>query len=177
MIIHNIYIINNDGLCPLSIRISSIDADPELVAGIFTASQKLWEEITGEAPKYISFQDMNAYIKPFSTGEKDWYLILITEAEKPELVEKIEDCILKVVGEKGELFEKFYAEPKDIDMIVGDLIIDKLAQTPCPHVSKRLLKHVCECDGEPVENLNCNLVSVAMCKTKIRDYQKKNPSS
>jgi hypothetical protein len=174
MIIHNIYVINVDGICPLSIKISSIETDPELVAGLFTASQKLWEHITGEVPKYISFKDMNAYIKPFSTGKKNWYLVLITEAEKLEVVEKVEDTILKIVEENKERFEKFYVNTIDTNKIVGDLIIDELAQIPCPHMSKKLLKHVCEIDGEQVEGLNCNLVSMAMCKTKIRDYYKKN---
>nr|MDO8082591.1 hypothetical protein [Candidatus Freyarchaeota archaeon] len=177
MVIHNIYIINNNGLCPLSLKLGSIEADPDLIAGIFTASQMFWKEVTGEAPKSISFQNMNAYIKPFSTEEKEWYLILVTDAEKPGLVEEVQDCILKIVGETKELFEKFFADPNDINRIVGDLIIDELSRIPCPYISKKLLKHICECDGESVEGLDCNLVSMALCKTKIRDYQKKNSSS
>jgi hypothetical protein len=173
MIIHNIYVINVDGICPLSIKISSIEMDPELVAGLFTASQKLWEHVTGEVPKYISFKDMNAYIRPFSTGKKSWYLVLITEAEKLEVVEKVEDTILNIVEENKERFEKFYVNTEDINETIGDLIIDELAQIACPHLSKRLLKNVCEFDGKSVEGLNCNLVSMAMCKTKIRDYYKK----
>lgn len=176
LIIHNIYIINSDGICPLDLTLGSIEADPELVAGIFTASQKFWGEITGEAPQSISFQNMNAYIKPFSTGGKDWYLILISEAERPELVKKVEDCVLAIVEENRELFEKFFADTTDINTIVGELIIDQLAQIPCPHIHKGLLKHVCEIDGEPIEDRYCNFVSMATCKTKIREYHKKDSS-
>ncbi len=176
MIIHNIYITTNEGICPMSIKMGSIEADPNLVSGIFIASMKFWEEITGETPQSISFENMNAYIKPFSTGEKDWYLVLVSEAEKPELVKKVEDHILKVVEENKELFEKFFADTKDINTIVGDLIIDELAQIPCPHIGKDMLKHVCKFDGERVEDRYCNLISMAMCKTKIRDNHKKNSS-
>jgi len=176
LIIHNIYIINSDGICPLEVTLGSIKADPELVAGVFTASQKFWGEVTGEAPKSISFQNMSAYIKPFSTGEKNWYLILISEAEKPELVKKVEDCVMKIVEENKELFEKFFADTTDINTIVGDSIINELTQIPCPHIGKSLLKHVCEIDGTPVEESNCNFVSMATCKTKIREHHKKDSS-
>ncbi|MGQ9721466.1 MAG: hypothetical protein ACUVXA_09125 [Candidatus Jordarchaeum sp.] len=176
MIIHNIYIINSEGICPLSLTLGSIDADPELVAGIFTASQKFWSEVTGETPQSISFKNMNAYIKPFSTGEKDWYLILISEAEKPELVKKVEDCILKIVEQNKKLFEKFFADTTDINNIVGELIIDEIAQIPCPHIRKGLLKTVCEIDNKPIEERYCNFVSMATCKTKIREYSKQDSS-
>ncbi len=176
LIIHNIYIINSDGICPLSLTLGSIEADPDLVAGIISASQKFWGEITGEAPKSISFQNMNAYIKPFSTGEKDWYLVLIFEAENPELVKKIEDCILKIVEENKELFENFFADTTDIGNIIGKYIVVELAQTPCPYIHKGLLKTVCDIDGKPVEERHCNLVSMATCKEKVREHHKKNSS-
>nr|MDO8081279.1 hypothetical protein [Candidatus Freyarchaeota archaeon] len=47
-------------------------------------------------------------------------------------------------------------------------------QTITGRIRREGLRHVCECDGESVEDLDCNLVSMALCKTKIRDYQKKN---
>jgi len=176
LIIHNIYIINSDGICPLSLTMGSIEADPELVAGIFSASQKFWGEVTGEAPKSISFQNMNAYIKPFSTGEKDWYLILISEAETPDLVKMVEDCVMRVVESHRDMFERFFADTSEIDTIVGDAIIDELAQVPCPHIKKGLFRQVCEIDGSHVEENYCNLVSAATCKTKIREYHKKDAS-
>lgn len=174
MVIHNIYIINGEGLCPLSLKLGSIEANSDLVAGIFAATQKLWEEITGETPKIISFQDVNAYIKSFTIEKKGWYLILVTDKEKLELVEKIQDCLLKIVEENKELFDNFIADTTDITTIVGDLLTNKLSQIPCPHASKRLIEQVCEIDGEPLEGLNCNLVSMTICQTRIRDYQKKN---
>jgi hypothetical protein len=177
MVLQNIYIINSGGLCPLSLKIGSIEMDPDLVAGVFAASQSLWERIAGKAPKIISFQDMNAYIKPFSTGEKDWYLILVSEEETPELMKKVEDVVLKVVEENKELFENFAANTVDINTIVGGLIINELAQIPCPHMSKRRLKQICEIDGKQLKNFNCNLVSIAMCNTKISNPQKKNSLS
>jgi hypothetical protein len=177
MVIHNIYIIDNDGLCPLSLKLGSIETDPDLIAGIFAASQKLWKEVTGEVPKTISFQNMNAYIKSFSTMKKSWYLILVTDAEKPELVQKIEDTILKVVEENKELFEKFFADTTDINTIVSDLILTKLTQMPCPYMTKKLLKQVCEIDDTQLEGLNCNIISMEICSKKIQDYQKKNSSS
>ena len=176
LIIHNIYIINSDGICTLDLTLGSVKADPELVAGVFTASQKFWGEITGEAPKSISFQNMNVHIKPFSTGEKNWYFVLISEAEKPDLVKKIEDCVLKIVEDKKELFEKFFADTTDINTIVGGSIIEELTKIPCPHLSKRLLKHVCEIDGTPVEGNSCNFVSMATCKFKIREHHKEDSS-
>jgi hypothetical protein len=177
MVLHNIYIIDSDGLCPLNLKIGSIEVDPDLVAGVFAASQKLWEHITGEVPEHISFRNMNAYIKSFSTMKKNWYLILVTDAEKPELVEKVEDTILKVVEENKAFFEKFFVDTTDINVIVGNLIINKLAQISCPYMSKRLRKDVCEIDGMPLKGFNCNLVSMEMCDRKIRNYKKKNSSS
>jgi hypothetical protein len=173
---HNIYIINSEGICPLSLTLGSVKTDPELVAGIFSASQKFWGEVTGESPKLISFQNMNAYIKPFSTGEKDWYLILIFEAENPELVKKVEDCVSKVVDENKGLFEEFFADTKDINAVVGKAIIKELRQISCPHLGKSLFKHVCEIDGKSVEGRECNLVSMSTCKTKIRKYHKEDSS-
>jgi hypothetical protein len=172
LIIHNIYIINSEGICPVSLTLGSIEADPDLIAGIFTASQKFWGEVTGETPQSISFKNMNAYIKPFSTGEKDWYLILISEAEKPELLKKVEDIIFKIIEEKKELFEKFFADTTDINNIVGGAIIEALTLIPCPHISKSLFKNVCEIDGKQIEPKYCNCVSMATCKTKIREYHK-----
>jgi hypothetical protein len=177
MILHNIYIINNDGLCPLSLKLGSIETNPNLIAGAFAASQNLWEQIAGEAPKIISFQDMKAYIRPFSTGEKDWYLILVIEGEDQELMKEVEDRVLNVVEENKELFENFVANTTNINTIVGGLILNELAQIPCPHMSKKLLKQFCEIDSKSLKNFNCNLVSMAMCSTKIRDHQKKNSSS
>ncbi|WXG39890.1 MAG: hypothetical protein WED07_03535 [Candidatus Freyarchaeum deiterrae] len=176
MIIHNIYIINSDGICPLDLTLGSVKVDPELVAGIFSASQKFWGEVTGETPKSISFQNMNAYIKPFSTGEKNWYLILISEAEEPGLVKKVEDCVLKVVEENNGLFEKFFADTTAISTTVGDSIINELKKIPCPNITKRMLKQVCEIDGKPVKETSCNLFSMARCKTKIKNYDKKDSS-
>jgi hypothetical protein len=177
MVLHNIYIINSDGLCPLSLKIGSIEADPDLVAGIFTASQTFWKQVTGEMPKMISFQNMNAYIKSFTINKKGWYLVLITDAEKQELVKEFEDRIMKVVRENKVMFEKFLSDPRDINRTVGDLIIYELAQIPCPHISKKLVKPVCGIDDTPLEGLDCNCVSMALCKAKIRDYYKNNSSS
>ncbi|WXG39738.1 MAG: hypothetical protein WED07_02720 [Candidatus Freyarchaeum deiterrae] len=174
MVLHNIYIINDDGICPLSLKLGSIEADPDLVAGIFSATQTFWKEVTGEAPQTISFQDMNAYIKSFSIKKKGWYLLLITDAEKPGLVEKAQDSILRVIKDNRSLFEIFDADPSDINGTVGDSIISELSQIPCPHLSKELQELSCEIDGEQAGNFDCNLVSMAKCKTKIRDYQKKN---
>ena len=176
MVIHNIYLIKNDGLCPLSLKLGSIETDPHLIAGVFAASQKLWEEITGEAPKIISFQDMSAHIKSFPIEKSGWYLVLVTDMEKQELVERVQNCILKIVEENKELFEKFFGDTTDITTIVGDLIINKLSQISCPYTGKKQIEPVCEIDGEPLEGLNCNLVSMAICQTKIRDYQKNNLS-
>lgn len=176
LIIHNVYIINSDGICPLSLTLGSIKADPELVAGVFTASQKFWGEVTGEAPKTISFQNMNAHIKPFSTGEKNWYLVLMSEADKPELLKLVEECILKVIEGNRELFEKFFADTTDINTIVGGSIINELMKIPCPYMSKKLLKHVCVIDNISVEETSCNLVSMTTCKTKIREHQERDSS-
>jgi hypothetical protein len=172
--IHNIYIINNDGLCALSIKLGSIEVDPDLVAGGFTASQTFWKTVTGEAPQSFTLKDMNVYIKSFSTKEKGWHLVLVTDAETPKIVEEVENTILSAVEEHKELFEKFFANPTDISTTVGDSIMNKLKKIPCPHINQKLLKQVCECSGEQVESLDCNLVSMASCKAKIKDHQEKN---
>lgn len=174
MVIHNIYIINSNGLCPISVKLGSIEADPDLVSGVFAASQMFWKEVTGEAPRHISLKDMNVYIKPFTIKKSDWYLVLVTDAEKPELVGKVEDSIMNIVEKNKELFPKFFVDSEDINTTVGDSIINELSKMPCPYMGKRLLKQVCECDGEQLKGLDCNLVSMVKCKTKIRDYQKKN---
>ncbi|WXG39740.1 MAG: hypothetical protein WED07_02730 [Candidatus Freyarchaeum deiterrae] len=176
MVIHNIYIINGEGLCPLNLKLGSIEANSDLVAGIFAATQKLWEEITGETPKIISFKDMNAYIKSFSIEKKGWYLILVTDKEKMMLVEKVQDYILKIVEENNELFKNFFADTTDITSTMSELITNKLSQISCPHAKKKSIEDVCEIDYKPIVGLNCNIVSMSSCQTKIRDYQTKNLS-
>lgn len=72
--------------------------------------------------------------------------------------------------------KSFFADTTDISTIAGDSILNELKKIPCPNITKRMLKQVCEIDGKPVEKNSCNLVSIATCKTKIRNYDKKDPS-
>jgi len=176
LIIHNIYVINHEGLCPLSITLGSIEADPEMVAGVLSASQKFWGEITGEIPEFISFQSMRAYLKSFSTGSQNWYLVIITEFENAETMEKVENALLNVIDQHKTLFEEFVADTTEIKKRVTKEMIRALSRIPCPYVTKKLFRHVCGIDNLLVEGASCNMVSVNNCKDKIKEHSRKKSS-
>ncbi len=178
LIIHNIYIINPDGICPLSVKLGSIEADPEIVGGVLSASQKFWEYITGEEPQSINFQNLKAHLKQFTTGEKTWYLVIVLELENPELLKTIEKSILEVVLDNKELFEKFIADRSEISVTIQSQIIEKLHNIPCPYLQRKILEPICLVNSEKFETDNCTIVATAACKEKIKElkYKSKNNS-
>ncbi|MFB0562867.1 MAG: hypothetical protein ACETWM_16840 [Candidatus Lokiarchaeia archaeon] len=169
MIIHNIYIINSDGICPLSIKLCSIDADPEIVAGVLSASQKFWEYITGEEPQSITFQNLKAHLKQFTTGEKIWYLVLILELENPELLKRVEKSILEVVMNNKEVFEKFIADTSEISINVQNQIVEKLHCIPCPYLERKIFRPICLVNSEKVGMQHCTIIAASACKEKIKE--------
>lgn len=168
MIIHNIYIISSEGICTLSIKLGSIDTDPQIIAGVFAASQKFWAHLTGEDPQSINFHNLKAHLKQFSTGEKNWYLVIILEFENPQILRIVEKSILEVVMKNKEIFEKFVADTNEISVDVKNQILEKLRKIHCPYLQTRIFKNFCKLKINRFEKNNCNMVSMSDCKEKIK---------
>ena len=169
MILHNIYVIHSDGICPLSIRLGSIDAEPEMVAGVFTASQKFWKHLTGEEPRYINFQNLKAHVRRFTTGEKTWYLLVIFEVENPKLLQTIEETIIQTVMNNRNLFEKFVADTNEISTSVQQQIIEKLRSIPCPYMHRKVFEFTCQVNSNKFKTKRCNIIDTLACKDKIKE--------
>ncbi|MGQ9721467.1 MAG: hypothetical protein ACUVXA_09130 [Candidatus Jordarchaeum sp.] len=175
MIIHNIYIINSEGICPLSIKLGSIDTDPEMVAGIFAASQKFWEYITGEEPQSIIFQNTKAHLKQFTTGQRTWYLVILLELENPELLKTVEKSILEVVIDNKMLFEKFIADTTEISVTIQNQIIEKLQSIPCPYLQRKIFTPICIVNSDKFQIFDCNIVTTSICQERIKEELKYQP--
>ena len=169
MIIHNIYIISSEGICPLSIKLGSIDTDPQIIAGVFAASQKFWAHLTGEDPQSINFHNLKAHLRQFSTGEKNWYLVIILEFENPQLLRTVEKSILEVVMKNKEIFEKFVADTNEISVNVKNQILERLRKIRCPYLQVKIFKHFCKLKINRLEKNNCNIIAISDCKEKIKE--------
>ncbi|MHA1607230.1 MAG: hypothetical protein ACTSWP_06790 [Candidatus Freyarchaeota archaeon] len=133
--LRELLIINVDGVCAVSVSPDGVGVDSQLMAGVIAAIQRFWAEVTGEVPTTITLESSEIAIKRFTTGKRDWFLVLIMDPEGKSSIPSVENAVLSVVSKWKTFFEEFNGELSAINKLKKEFVM-ALSKIPCPRMNK-----------------------------------------